>query len=192
MTWGFAFLYIVYRELYQYFHHACRVCWTMTTCVPERLRQWLPWSTHSGKDRSIIVHRHLMPTIERLQCINLMDFLARIRTVFSVANALVKVQCCTSCHLLCAWYVCDMHVIFFSCSGNHKQKFYWGHKEIMIPGKVWSHLFPQLTCPGPPVFLQLQRLSYWACSVAFTVFLKLQKLCKISHPKDGLIRFSFA
>ena len=20
-------------------------------------------------------------------------------------------------------------------SGNHKQKFYWGHKEIMIPGK---------------------------------------------------------
>ena len=25
------------------------------------------------------------------------------------------------------------------CSGNHKQKFYWGHKEVMIPGEmcVW-------------------------------------------------------
>ena len=31
-------------------------------------------------------------------------------------------------------YVCTYtHVLLFY-SGNHKQKFYWGRKEIMIPG----------------------------------------------------------
>ena len=25
-------------------------------------------------------------------------------------------------------------LLFFCCSGNHRQKFYYGHKEIMIPG----------------------------------------------------------
>ena len=24
----------------------------------------------------------------------------------------------------------------FTCSGNHKQRFYWGNKEIIIPGKL--------------------------------------------------------
>lgn len=29
-------------------------------------------------------------------------------------------------------------ILFFS--GDHKQKFYWGHKEILIPGKCFCLL----------------------------------------------------
>ena len=37
------------------------------------------------------------------------------------------------------WYCYFMMTTpFCFYSGNHKQKFYWGHKEIMIPGKAQS------------------------------------------------------
>lgn len=29
-----------------------------------------------------------------------------------------------------------LHSLHFSSSGDHKQKFYWGHKEILIPGML--------------------------------------------------------
>ena len=34
----------------------------------------------------------------------------------------------------CMWTV-DISPFLFPFSGNHKQKFYFGHKEIMVPGK---------------------------------------------------------
>lgn len=33
-----------------------------------------------------------------------------------------------------SWWVRGVLTLaLFSCSGDHKQKFYWGHKEILIP-----------------------------------------------------------
>ena len=25
-------------------------------------------------------------------------------------------------------------------TGDHKQKFYWGHKEILVPGRLWRNM----------------------------------------------------
>ena len=35
---------------------------------------------------------------------------------------------------LCSREVPSVAAMVYPFSGNHKQKFYWGHKEIMIPG----------------------------------------------------------
>ena len=39
---------------------------------------------------------------------------------------------------LCSREVPSVAAMVYPFSGNHKQKFYWGHKEIMIPGKIAS------------------------------------------------------
>ena len=36
---------------------------------------------------------------------------------------------------LCSREVPSVAAMVYPFSGNHKQKFYWGHKEIMIPGE---------------------------------------------------------
>ena len=35
---------------------------------------------------------------------------------------------------ICSREVPSVAAMVYPFSGNHKQKFYWGHKEIMIPG----------------------------------------------------------
>ena len=42
---------------------------------------------------------------------------------------------------LCSREVPSVGAMVYPFSGNHKQKFYWGHKEIMIPGKIWQTAF---------------------------------------------------
>ena len=37
---------------------------------------------------------------------------------------------------LCSREVPSVSAMVYPFSGNHKQKFYWGHKEIMIPGEI--------------------------------------------------------
>ena len=39
---------------------------------------------------------------------------------------------------LCSREVPSVAAMVYPFSGNHKQKFYWGHKEIMIPGETSS------------------------------------------------------
>ena len=55
---------------------------------------------------------------------------------------------------LCSREVPSVSAMVYPFSGNHKQKFYWGHKEIMIPGELsayiavklvfWTKLVPKL------------------------------------------------
>ena len=37
---------------------------------------------------------------------------------------------------LCSREVPSVSAMVYPFSGNHKQKFYWGHKEIMIPSEI--------------------------------------------------------
>lgn len=36
---------------------------------------------------------------------------------------------------VCSRKECSVAAIVYPFTGDHKQKFYWGHKEILIPGK---------------------------------------------------------
>ena len=82
-----------------------RECWITITSVLETLLQSLQWSTLSGELSVELIH---------------------------FVHCTIIIHSCTQ-HIKKKNPFSIPHSTF--CSGNHKQKFYWGQKEIMIPGK---------------------------------------------------------
>lgn len=81
-----------------------RECWTLIMSVPEMIHRFQRWSTRS---RAFLIRSSLLCCAE-CKCFT----------------------CGTSQRVRASW---KFALLASSFSGDHKQKFYWGHKEILIP-----------------------------------------------------------